>query len=85
MLWILDKTNTAMGSRMLRKWIEQPLINKKSIENRLDAVETIKDDFTMLSELKDRLKSVYDMERICGKVSSQKCKCQRAFIFKTFT
>lgn len=82
LLWILDKTNTAMGSRMLRKWIEQPLINKKSIENRLDAVETIKDDFTMLSELKDRLKSVYDMERICGKVSSQNVNAKELLSLK---
>ena len=67
---------------MLRKWIEQPLINKKSIENRLDAVETIKDDFTMLSELKDRLKSVYDMERICGKVSSQNVNAKELLSLK---
>lgn len=58
LLWILDKTNTAMGSRMLRKWIEQPLINKNAIDDRLDAVEVIKNDFSLLSELKDRLKSV---------------------------
>lgn len=82
LLWILDKTNTSMGSRMLRKWIEQPLINKKSIDDRLDAVETIKDNFSMLSELKDRLKSVYDMERICGKVSSQSVNAKELLSLK---
>jgi len=82
LLWILDKTNTAMGSRMLRKWIEQPLINKKAIDERLDAVETIKDNFSMLAELKDRLKSVYDMERICGKVSSQSVNAKELLSLK---
>lgn len=82
LLWILDKTSTAMGSRMLRKWIEQPLINKKAIEHRLDAVETIKDDFSMLSELKDKLKSVYDIERICGKVSCQSVNAKELLSLK---
>ncbi|WP_163192674.1 DNA mismatch repair protein MutS [Clostridium thermarum] len=82
LLWILDKTNTAMGSRMLRKWIEQPLINEEAINQRLDAVETIKEDYNMLSELKDKLKNVYDMERICGKVSSQSVNAKEMLSLK---
>ncbi|WP_139904595.1 DNA mismatch repair protein MutS [Clostridium thermarum] len=82
LLWILDKTNTAMGSRMLRKWIELPLINEEAINQRLDAVETIKEDYSMLSELKDKLKNVYDMERICGKVSSQSVNAKEMLSLK---
>jgi DNA mismatch repair protein MutS len=82
LLWILDKTNTSMGSRMLRKWIEQPLINEDAINNRLDAVSAIKDDYNMLSELKDKLKNVYDMERICGKISSQSVNAKEMLSLK---
>jgi DNA mismatch repair protein MutS len=70
LLWVLDKTNTAMGARTLRKWIEQPLINKKYIDMRLSAVEEIMSDVQKHSDLKEELKGIYDIERIIGKISS---------------
>jgi DNA mismatch repair protein MutS len=71
LLWILDKTNTAMGSRQLRKWIEQPLINRESIENRLCAVEELVNSQSFQGDLKEVLKKIYDIERIVGKISSK--------------
>lgn len=82
LLWVLDKSNTAMGSRMLRKWIEQPLINKDSIQNRLDSVEEIRNDYGILSELKGSLKNVYDIERISGKISAQSINAKEMLSLK---
>lgn len=70
LLWVMDKTSTAMGARTLRKWIEQPLINKKYIDMRLSAVEEIMSDLQKHSDLKESLKGIYDIERIIGKISS---------------
>lgn len=67
LLWVLDKTNTAMGGRQLRRWIEQPLINKNPIENRLNAVEELLNNISLQEDLKEDLKSIYDIERIVGK------------------
>lgn len=69
LLWVLDETVTAMGARMLKKWIERPLINEKAINRRLDMVEAIKDQFIEREELREALKNVYDMERLAGRVS----------------
>lgn len=71
LLWVLDKTNTAMGGRQLRRWIEQPLINKNAIENRLNAVEELLNNLSLQEDLKENLKSIYDIERIVGKVASK--------------
>lgn len=83
LLWILDKTNTAMGSRQLRKWIEQPLINKTSIENRLNAVEELVNSQSFQSNLKDSLKKVYDIERIVGKISSKSVNAKELLSLKS--
>lgn len=69
LLWVLDRTQTAMGGRMLRKWIEEPLLNPDKINQRLDAVEALKDNLLLRSELKDSLKQVYDIERLAAKVA----------------
>lgn len=69
LLWILDKTQTSMGSRMLRKWVEEPLINPGAIENRLEVVNEFIDNIYLSSDLKAFLKNVYDMERIISKIS----------------
>lgn len=53
LLWVIDKTKTAMGARLLRKWVEQPLINSADINKRLDAVEELKDDLFTREEIKD--------------------------------
>lgn len=61
-----------MGGRLLRKYVEEPLINKSKIENRLDVIEEIKDDFILREDLNDILKNIYDIERICGKIAFER-------------
>ncbi len=69
LLWLLDKCQTAMGSRMLRLWIDRPLINISLINKRLDFVETLTNDYLTKEEIKNSLKTVYDLERIVGRIS----------------
>ena len=71
LLWVLDKTRTSMGSRLLRQWILQPLLAVKQIELRLDAVEELFSNAMLRSELGDGLKQVFDIERLTGKVATQ--------------
>lgn len=71
LLWVLDKTKTAMGARLLRKWLEQPLIDVDEIDNRLDAVEAFKDNPFGREDLKEMLNTIYDIERLMGKVVYQ--------------
>ncbi len=69
LLWVLDKTKTAMGARMLRTFLEQPLIDKESIEKRLDAVEALCRNALLRDEIREYLHPIYDLERLLGKVS----------------
>ena len=69
LIWLLDKTKTAMGSRMLKNYIENPLINKKEIEDRYNTVETLLQEFILKSDLQDALFEVYDLERLSGRVA----------------
>ncbi|MCR5625151.1 MAG: DNA mismatch repair protein MutS [Lachnospiraceae bacterium] len=69
LFWVLDKTRTAMGARALRNAIEQPLIKKKDIELRLDAVESIYNNQFARNEFRADLNSVYDLERLISKIS----------------
>ncbi|RXT15199.1 DNA mismatch repair protein MutS [Ammoniphilus sp. CFH 90114] len=69
LLWYLDHTITPMGARMLRKWIDKPLANRDRIEQRLDAVEFFTQQFMLRVELRNYLKSIYDLERLAGRVS----------------
>lgn len=69
LLWFLDKCQTAMGSRFLRSQIEKPLIDKVEIEKRLNLIDSFKKEFFIKEEIKEYLKSVYDLERIVGRVS----------------
>ena len=73
LLWVLDKTVTAMGGRMLRRWLEAPLLEKKAIETRQDMVEELYRHPGALKDLKGVLGKVYDLERICGKISFGTC------------
>ncbi|MBU3174822.1 DNA mismatch repair protein MutS [Clostridium estertheticum] len=82
LLWVLDRTNTAMGARRLRKWLDQPLINKKSIDERLEAVEEIKNDTTSHEDLKDVLVDIYDIERLVGKISSKNVNAKELISLK---
>ena len=71
LLWVLDKTKTAMGARTLRKYVEQPLIDKASIVKRLDAVAELKDNAICREEIREYLNPVYDLERLVGKITYQ--------------
>ena len=72
LLHALDKTSTAMGGRLLRKYVEEPLVNKVKIDERLNVIQEIKDDFMLREDLNEILKNVYDIERICGKIAFEK-------------
>ncbi|MFA9397162.1 MAG: DNA mismatch repair protein MutS [Clostridiaceae bacterium] len=82
LLWILDKTSTAMGGREIRRWLEQPLINKTDITERLDAVEEIKNNIALHEEIKANLKDIYDIERIVGKVSAKSVNAKELLALK---
>lgn len=70
LLWLIDKCKTAMGSRRLKAWMLKPLRVREKIENRYDKVEALSKNFLMRSELVDALYEIYDIERLCGKVSA---------------
>ena len=69
LLWVLDKTRTAMGARTLRKYVEQPLIEQGEIERRLDAVAELKDAAISREEIREYLSPVYDLERLITKIT----------------
>lgn len=69
LLWVLDKTKTAMGARTLRKYIEQPLLEKELIEKRLNAVDAFCSAPMLRDEIREYLNPIYDLERLLGKVS----------------
>lgn len=71
LLWVLDKTKTAMGARKLRQMIEQPSIDKEEINGRLDAVEELYKDPITREELREYMQPIYDFERLLGKISYQ--------------
>lgn len=71
LLWVLDSTATPMGSRQLKKWISQPLLDVKEIGLRLDAVEELSADLLLREELSNALRNIFDIERLTGKVASQ--------------
>ncbi len=71
LLWVLDKTKTAMGARLLRRFIEQPLLEKSEIVRRLDAVGELKDNAITREELREYLNPVYDLERLISRISYQ--------------
>ena len=69
LLWLLDKTKTAMGSRMLKTYIESPLIDKDEINKRYDVVDTLIEEFILREDLKELLYQVYDLERLSGRIA----------------
>lgn len=83
LLWVLDKTETSMGSRMLRRWIEEPLVNKEKITLRLNAVEELFKDLSLNDSLKEALHDIYDIERILGKISNKNANAKDLIALKT--
>ena len=83
LLWVLDKTKTAMGARNLRKYIEQPLIDKNSINKRLDAVEELKIQAINREEIREYLSPVYDLERLVSKIVYQSANPRDLIAFKS--
>ena len=69
LLWVLDKTKTAMGGRLLRNYIEQPLIDKEEMEKRLEAIQELNQDSISRDEIREYLNPVYDLERLLSKVT----------------
>ncbi|WP_299741043.1 DNA mismatch repair protein MutS [uncultured Rossellomorea sp.] len=69
LLWLLDETMTAMGARLLKQWIDRPLIHKQDIEKRQTVVEVLLERFFERQDLRERLKEVYDLERLAGRVA----------------
>ena len=76
LLWVLDKTSTSMGGRLLRKWINEPLLDVKEICKRLDAVEELKNNIILRGEITNNLKYVYDIERLVGKIAYGNCNAR---------
>ena len=69
LIWVLDKTSTSMGGRLLRRWINDPLLEVKEINERLEAVREFKDNIMLRGDIIETLKKVYDIERLAGKIS----------------
>ena len=83
LLWVLDKTKTAMGARMLRSFVEQPLIDKDEIIRRLDAVGEFKDNAICREEIREYLTPVYDLERLISKVTYQSANPRDLIAFRS--
>src|SRR3989339_1427208 len=76
LLWVLDQTKTPMGSRLLRSWILQPLLNTEKIQNRLDAVLELFNSVILREELGKQLKAISDVERLTAKVAAKSCNAR---------
>ena len=83
LLWVLDKTKTAMGARLLRNYIEQPLIHKNEILRRQDAVEELNMNYISREEICEYLNPVYDLERLIGRISYKTANPRDLLAFKT--
>ncbi len=69
LLWLLDRTATSMGSRLLKKWLDKPLLNIEAIKERQEVVRAFLQDYLLLDDVKDLLKQVYDLERLAARIS----------------
>ena len=82
-LWVRDQTQTAMGARMLRTYIEQPLLEKETIEARLDAIEELNNNAIMRDEIREYLNPVYDLERLVSRITYQSANPRDLVAFKS--
>ena len=69
LLWVLDKTSTSIGGRLLRRWLNDPLVDECHINRRLESVKELKEDIILRGDIVDSLKKVYDIERLASKIS----------------
>ena len=69
LLWVLDKTSTSMGGRLLRRWLNDPLIDENEINKRLNSVEELKNNVMLRGDIIENLKKIYDIERLAGKMA----------------
>ncbi|CUH92683.1 DNA mismatch repair protein MutS [Herbinix luporum] len=83
LLWVLDKTKTAMGARLLRSYVEQPLIDYDMINQRLSAVKQLKENMITREEIREYLNPIYDLERLMGKISYKSANPRDLIAFKT--
>ncbi len=83
LLWVLDKTKTAMGARTLRSYVEQPLIDKGAIEERLDAIEELNQNALLREEIREYLGPIYDLERLVGRISYQSANPRDLVAFRS--
>lgn len=83
LLWVLDKTKTAMGARLLKNYIEQPLIMEDEINNRLDAIEAFNNDVITRDEIREYLNPIYDMERLMTRISLRTANPRNLIAFKS--
>lgn len=82
LLWVLDKTKTAMGARTLRQYIEQPLVKKEDIIKRQEAIAEINDDLITREEIREYLNPVYDLERLISRISYQSANPRDLIAFR---
>lgn len=83
LLWVLDKTKTAMGARKLREFVEQPLLYKDAIEKRLDAIEAINKELIVREGLREYLNTIYDLERLLTRIALKTANPRDLLAFKT--
>ncbi len=83
LLWVLDKTKTAMGARTLRNYMEQPLISKTEIERRQDAIEELNQNLITREEIREYLHPIYDLERLIGRISYKTANPRDFIAFQT--
>ena len=82
LLWVLDKTKTAMGARFLRSCIEQPFVQKEYIERRLESLEELNEDVITRDEIREYLNAIYDLERLMSKISYKSANPRDLIAFK---
>ena len=82
LLWVLDKTSTSMGGRLLRRWINDPLLDISEINERLEGVNELKNNMMLKDDIIELLKKIFDIERIARKNLLWKRKCERHAITK---
>ena len=83
LLWVLDKTSTSMGGRLLKRWISNPLLSVDRINDRLCAVQELKDNMMLRGDIKEALKKVYDIERLIGKIAFGNANARDLISLKT--